>query len=117
MKTILLLLTLSVFLTACSKSLRDAEIRQKIVGTWAIDSQPITFTFSSDGSFLAADTAKHTKTEGRWRIESGDYILTTSNMTTAKSYSERYRIVRISDHDLASRWNMNTNQLITAHKP
>jgi len=116
MKIMPLLLTLGLLLTACSKTTSDTVIRQKLIGTWKIDSQPITFTFSSDVRWSSIDTAEHKNIEGTWQVESGYYILTVSNTTTAKSYSQRFKVVHISDHDFASRWSSDTNQLTSAHK-
>jgi hypothetical protein len=110
------LLTLVFLLTACNKTQSDTAIRQKLIGTWKIDSQPITFTFNSDGRWSSIDTAEHKNIEGSWLVESGYYILTVSNTTTAKSYSQRFKVVHISDHDFSSRWSSDTNQLTSAHK-
>ena len=114
MKISFTLLALVLLLPACSKSPSDPTIRQKIVGAWDIDSEPVTLTIGLDGRWSKTDSNKHTQDGGTWQVSGGDFIVMSTNF--AQGHSEHFTIVRISDQSFSCRWNMDTNKLITAHK-
>jgi hypothetical protein len=86
----------------------DAEISQKIVGTWIVDIDELpafsakgTETFASDGSYVVKTTfIRHGKQrevqfEGKWQIKDG-FLIGTNFM------HDRNKILRVDDNELVS---------------
>jgi len=114
------LFALSLLLTGCShksKPLTDADIEEKIVGTWQVDgTSPSgvlangTVSILGDGSltcntkYLRGARALNIEYTGTWRVENGflvETIKTTSNSNLlAVGFVTRDRILRLDNQKL-----------------
>jgi len=89
------------------QSQSDAEIRQKIVGTWIFDLDEIkgTETYFADGRYTSVATINYGHTNevqslvGTWGVTNG--ILTARTPNPWKDY----KVVRVDDHELVMQWN------------
>jgi hypothetical protein len=116
------------------KSQSDAEIRQKIVGTWIIDevtsngtySAKGTITYASDSNYVAKATVveggrtRNVKYEGMWQVENG--ILTDTityaigiEGTPAKNF-EHCKIICVNDQELVRYLGTKPSKFITTEK-
>ena len=124
MKFIILFSALSLLLTACSKIPTDAQIRQRVVGSWQpVSSSSNTTTVVSemhpDGSFVSKCSSATINVElaGSWAVQDG---ILTSTLTNAQdtdarfhfSPVTRYKIVRISRDEMAFQIGTETNLTI-----
>jgi hypothetical protein len=100
------------------QSQSDAEIRQKIVGTWLIDygttnqtwSAKCSITYALDGCYVAKATITdegsihEEKHEGMWRVDSAWLTCTVTNAVGVKGGPGKFfahdKIVRVDDHEL-----------------
>ena len=124
MKYIVLLSVLSLFLTACSKTPTDAQIRQRVVGTWQpVLSRSATTTIVNemrpDGSFISkwSSATNDIELTGSWEVQGGFVTLTLTNAqgTSARSLGsavQRYKVVRISKGEMAFQIGTDTNLTI-----
>ncbi len=124
MKYIVLLSFLSLFLTACSKTPTDAQIRQRVVGSWQPVSSPshtttIVNEMRPDGSFVSkwSSATNDIELTGSWKVHGGFVTLTLTNAqgTAARSLGsavQRYKIVRISKDEMAFQIGIYTNLTI-----
>jgi hypothetical protein len=72
----------------------DIQIRQKVVGTWKLDSDPTnSLTFNADGS--ASSTSDGGK--GTWTVTNGVFIVIENG---PEGDNETGKVVRIDDHEL-----------------
>lgn len=97
----------------------DAEIRQRIVGTWTpspVGSSGATTIMQPDGNFFT--TWKTPTNEiamgGSWRVEGGYVVMTMTNVVGAspKLFTEptqRYKIVQIGSREMVSYFHNPTN--------
>jgi hypothetical protein len=100
------------------QSQTDAEIRQKIVGTWILDSGTTnqtwsakgSITYASDGCYVAKATitdkgsTHEEKYEGMWQVEGAWLTCTVTNAVGVKGGPGKFfahdKIVRVGDHEL-----------------
>ena len=91
----------------------DAEIRQKIVGTWVIDYDDVkgTETYFADGRYTSVATLHFGHTievetlAGTWGVTNG---ILTAQVSTAARWKD-YRVIRVDDQKLVMKWNTNKN--------
>jgi hypothetical protein len=76
MKNILPLIAVSLLLTACTRTLSDASIHRRVVGTWLVEgSQPVkTVEMKSDGTTVVRKDGVETAT-GAWQVKDGYMIV------------------------------------------
>jgi len=117
MKFTLPIFALILLLTGCSNTPSDAELRQKVQGTWMPyhDSRKTT-EHKADGSFVFKFTLELTNemtAEGTWQIKDGFMVTTITNASwpDAKLEVNRYKIVHIDDHEMILRHDGATNLL------
>jgi len=87
----------------------DADIRQKIVGTWMIDYDSVkgTETYFTDGRYLSVATyySGHTNwvenLTGTWGVTNG---ILTAQVPTARRWKD-YKVIRVDDQELVMKWN------------
>ena len=82
----------------------DAEIRQKIIGTWVPDPRTDSdeyqsMTIRSDGSFTTVISRKVVR-EGTWDLQSGMMRLTTTNGAPTPNGFRYHSIGSVDDHNL-----------------
>ena len=112
-KIALQLLVLSILLTACNKTTSDAEIRQKIVGTWtplrsSVHPQaPNETEIRSDGGFTTRwkMATKELAIEGNWAVQNGLVTFTKTNVVGADPNKfgarvQNSKIVRIDSREM-----------------
>jgi len=87
----------------------DAELRQKVVGSWIGPSDKLELTMNSDGSFVSKFMRKGIgyEFEGTWMIKDGFLIdtLRANNSTNTKhtlhvGSVEKFRIIHVDDEEL-----------------
>lgn len=116
MRTVITIGVLTVFipLAGCikkaasqtSRSPRDAEIRQKVVGVWKSDSTHL-LTVNSDGSIVSASKGDGRPESlltfrGRWRVTNGWLLMTVADedgKISDLADVQSNRVVRIDDHE------------------
>jgi len=102
--------------TETQKEPSDAEIRQKVVGTWIVDIHSTngvsiegTVTFVSDSEFISkatvtvSDKKQEMKYEGIWQAKDG-YLIETITKSNSKTIPigkvTRDKIIRVDDQEL-----------------
>jgi hypothetical protein len=101
MKCPLIILALSLLMTACSR--QDAKLSKQIVGTWSSSSQHSMETYAPDGTFLTLVQMQN-KTNvyaGTWQITNGIMVETYTNAPfhlTGQTF--QFRIYSLNDHQL-----------------
>ncbi|MEJ0088235.1 MAG: hypothetical protein WDM80_00530 [Limisphaerales bacterium] len=115
---------MSLLLTGCNH--HDAELRQKITGTWTVNSNGINGTISvaSDGSFISKFSVIGTKItseliyQGTWRVKDGVLITTITNVDGLEPHEpvgkiRNMKILHMDEHEMAYLVNGET---ITARR-
>jgi hypothetical protein len=104
MRVTLIILGLSLLLTACSRS--DADLRRQVVGTWTRE-ETSTMNIAPNGGYtlVAREPNRTNLFAGTWQIRNGVFILTLTNAPAAPGGSrvgtvELYTIEFVDDHQL-----------------
>ena len=91
---------------------RDANIRQKICGSWRASNAEPSFmmTFAPDGSFWFGMSPYHNGFSGTWRVSDGFVFMTTTSFYNNGRQSRiishlRLNISRLDDHQLVCERN------------
>jgi hypothetical protein len=121
---LVLLVVVSVLLRQHFRPLSDAEIRQKVVGTWSVppsasDTATIINEIHSDGSFVSkwSSATSDISLEGRWDVQGGSVVLTLTNAHGTDLHSlgppvQHYTIVRINKSEMVSHLGGYTNLIV-----
>jgi major membrane immunogen (membrane-anchored lipoprotein) len=109
------IVALSALLSGCGKNDSsanppdDIQIRQRIVGSWTLDSGPTnSVTYKSDGSFSSTIGPS----QGKWTITNGVFIGIENG---PDGDTETGKVVRIDDHEWIVQ-DVGTTNLMRFHK-
>jgi hypothetical protein len=106
---IVLLIAVALLSLHHYKRPNDAELRQRVVGSWIGPSDNLELTMSSDGSYVSKFMREGMDYayEGTWKIKDGFLITTlTANKSTNTKHTmhvgsvESFRIVHVDDQEL-----------------
>jgi hypothetical protein len=87
----------------------DVQIRQKVVGTWKLDSDPTnSLTFNSDGSASFTSAGGF----GTWKVTNGVFICIENG---PEGDNETGKVVRIDDHEWFLQ-EVGTSNVMRLHK-
>ena len=120
MKCTITFIFLSLLLTGCGNKNSssdssatqpsDVQIRQKVVGTWKLDSDPTnSLTFNSDGSASSTSDGG----QGTWKVTNGVFICIENG---PDGDNETGKVVRIDDHELIIQ-EAGSSAVTRLHKP
>lgn len=105
MRAILTISVLTLVLAVgCNNGASDAEIRQKVPGSWTPDWNP-DFLWkmerSNSNKFSLLDK-RGGEAVGRWQVDSGILLITMTNKSWAnyRIQDQRYRVIHIDDHEM-----------------
>jgi major membrane immunogen (membrane-anchored lipoprotein) len=95
-KSTVIILALSLILTACKKS--DSKLSQQIPGKWT-GHRPRIMVVGSDGSWATKSSSDSltNSNAGTWQIKRGIFIMTFTN-DSMKGGTMYCKIIRVDDH-------------------